>query len=257
VALIPQQAVTPLVFFVGAMISKDALQAVAPRHYPAAIFGLLPVIANWAEGAGLKYTGSAQYFGYQAISQGSLLLSVVVTTLTMHLTDRKYVAAGLTCVSATVLAAVGLMHQAQAGFDAFSTPSSGFCVVEPISVSTSKADTNTEFTAECPAGFLLCSSGVMCGPEHSLQWRFCVGWLLVAVMCACMHICQNWLADENALKVKQPICDCDDKEPAESVQAHLDNHNPSADAHKPSWPSLASAPLAVSRTADLVPSVDA
>jgi hypothetical protein len=47
-AIVPIQAVAPIILFVGLSIGADAISAVPFRHVAPVVFGLLPGIGNWA-----------------------------------------------------------------------------------------------------------------------------------------------------------------------------------------------------------------
>lgn len=118
-------------------ICADTLSITPQRHYPAFLFGLMPVIADWAKGTIANgvidaYTNFLQnhtdfnrnisshisafsYRGLVNFSGGSLLECIFVTTIFMYMIDRKFIRAIFWCLLGSIFALFGLINSSMVG----------------------------------------------------------------------------------------------------------------------------------------------
>ena len=130
--LVPIEAGMAIVLWIGIVIVAQAFAATPREHAPAVAVGLLPGIAAWGAlmlKAGLRAAGAgtpARPFsdsllavlgqsdvaahGVFALEQGFLLTSMVWSTITVEVIERRFVRASLWALAGSVLSLVGLAH---------------------------------------------------------------------------------------------------------------------------------------------------
>jgi AGZA family xanthine/uracil permease-like MFS transporter len=145
-AVIPKEAGAAILLFVGLIISAQAFQVTPKHHYPAVALGLVPHIAAWGIGITQNIASAAQttiqqigfeairtaglnYEGLMTLGSGSLLSSMMITTITILMIDRKFkMAAGWALVSSG-LTFFGFMHAEQVGLGAATWPALGYLLM--------------------------------------------------------------------------------------------------------------------------------
>ena len=130
--LVPIEAGMAIVLWIGIVMVAQAFSATPREHAPAVAIGLLPGIAAWgalmlkaglrAGGLGtptrpfsdalLATLGQADIAanGVFALEQGFLLTSMVWSTITVEIIERRFVRAALWALAASLLSLVGLLH---------------------------------------------------------------------------------------------------------------------------------------------------
>jgi AGZA family xanthine/uracil permease-like MFS transporter len=187
--IVPKQAVSPLIFFVGIMICQEALAAAPVRQYPAVVFGLFPAVLDWALLGGLSLSGIGNdgYWGFVSLSKADLLLALVSTSITCYLIDRNYLPAAGWAVGAALLSAFGVLHQDVLSVESFAENSNLYCLSPRL-----KDDT-------CETGFSECinfvafgaNEGKGCSPNSTQQWKFMTAYLMVGAMSVLMFLAQR------------------------------------------------------------------
>lgn len=126
-ALIPIEAGAPIVLWIGMIIFVQAFDVVEKAHYPAVIMGLIPSIGALAwlilssafTVAGTNYTQIADWSsfayahraaGFIALERGFILSSMLWSTLTVFIIQRRFRGAALTALVLGVFAWVGIVH---------------------------------------------------------------------------------------------------------------------------------------------------
>ena len=126
-AVIPIQALVPILLFIGLVIGAQAFQTTPARHAPAIVLALLPNIASWAQGqidnalatAGTSAAtvGSAAlagngviYDGMAILGSGAVLAGLLLGAIAVFVIDRQYSRAIVFALIAMVLSAIGLIH---------------------------------------------------------------------------------------------------------------------------------------------------
>ena len=126
-AVIPIQALVPILLFIGLVIGAQAFQTTPARHAPAVILALLPNIASWAQGqidnslatAGTnaatvgfdKLSGNGViYDGMAILGSGAVLAGLLLGAIAVFVIDKQYSRAIVFSLIGAVLAAVGLIH---------------------------------------------------------------------------------------------------------------------------------------------------
>ncbi|OYW53143.1 MAG: permease [Hyphomicrobium sp. 32-62-53] len=124
---IPLEAGMAIVLWIGIVMTAQAFEATPRQHAPAVVLGLLPGLGAWGAlmvkdglrvgGAPFspdvveKFRASGTYVdGVFALEQGFIFTAMILSAVTVHLIDRKFVTAGLWCLLAAVLSLMGLMH---------------------------------------------------------------------------------------------------------------------------------------------------
>ena len=126
-AVIPIQALVPILLFIGLVIGAQAFQTTPARHAPAVVLALLPNIASWAQGqidnslatAGTnaatvgfdKLAGNGViYDGMAILGSGAVLAGLLLGAIAVFVIDKQYSRAIVFALIGAVLAAVGLIH---------------------------------------------------------------------------------------------------------------------------------------------------
>jgi AGZA family xanthine/uracil permease-like MFS transporter len=132
---VPIDAGMAIVLWIGIVIAAQAFQATPRNHAPAVVIGLLPGIAAWVStlmsatlraGAtslavapkypfdklepALEANSGTFLTGVLALEQGAIFTATILAAMTVALIERKHVQAGLWCVVAALLSAIGFMH---------------------------------------------------------------------------------------------------------------------------------------------------
>jgi len=135
----------PIVFFVGLQVNEEALNFMPSRQYAAYIIGIFPAIFDWvvtiadrsamASDDGTYNTNSPStqgWFGLLAWKNGSLLVSLLWTSMLVMVLDRKWFRAGLWALVASIFAVFGIIHSFEAGFKSFTSPAWQDCPSEDL-----------------------------------------------------------------------------------------------------------------------------
>ena len=126
-AVIPIQALVPILLFIGLVIGAQAFQTTPARHAPAIVLALLPNIASWAQGqidnslatAGTSATqvgfdklatNGVIYDGMAILGAGAVLAGLLLGAIAVFVIDKQYSRAIVFSLIAAVLAGIGLIH---------------------------------------------------------------------------------------------------------------------------------------------------
>lgn len=126
-----------LQIFIGLFICAETLSITPPRHYPAFLIGIMPVIVDWTRGTIINGVVAAysnftvpnvdftrnvtavitgfSYHGLNNFAGGSLLQCIFVTALMMYMIDRKFLHALIWSLLASLLSFFGLIHASTVG----------------------------------------------------------------------------------------------------------------------------------------------
>ncbi|CAF1427224.1 unnamed protein product [Adineta steineri] len=138
VSIIAIVSVNPIIIFIGLVICADTLSITPRRHYPAFLFGLMPIIADWTQGTIISgvndayknfiqnhtdfnqnvssYITGFSYHGLLNFSGGSLLQCIFLTAIFMYIIDRKFLRAMFWSLLAALFALFGLINASSVGF---------------------------------------------------------------------------------------------------------------------------------------------
>jgi adenine/guanine/hypoxanthine permease len=125
--LIPVEAGMAIVLWIGIMMAAQSFEATPRHHAPAVVLGLLPGLGAWGvlmakDGlrAGhaafspeivAKMTDGGNYIGGGfALEQGFIFTAMILSAVTVHLIEKRFVSAAVWCLAAAALSGVGLMH---------------------------------------------------------------------------------------------------------------------------------------------------
>lgn len=144
VQIIPSVAILPILVFIGINITEQAFVEVDRKYIPAVIFSLLPWIASWGKNlidstlisVGISdvskkiqealLVNDISYGGYLSLAQGTILISIIWSTLIVFIIDNQFVKAAITCTIGAVLTFVGFIHAPKIGFNADFSTFSGY-----------------------------------------------------------------------------------------------------------------------------------
>jgi adenine/guanine/hypoxanthine permease len=130
---VPIDAAMAIVLWIGIVIAAQAFQATPSAHAPAVVVGLLPSIAGWGayvaktglHAAGVGVPGGPPFSadligafersdiwldGALRLEQGFILSSMILAAATVAVIEQRFRQAGLWCMVAATLSALGLMH---------------------------------------------------------------------------------------------------------------------------------------------------
>ncbi|MDX2288034.1 MAG: hypothetical protein NW217_04355 [Hyphomicrobiaceae bacterium] len=124
---VPIEAGMAIVLWIGIIMAAQAFEATPRHHAPAVVMGLLPGLGAWGvlmAKEGLRAGGTAfspeleakmaaagNYIaGGFALEQGFIFTAMILSAVTVHLIERRFVAAAVWSIAAAGLSAVGLMH---------------------------------------------------------------------------------------------------------------------------------------------------
>jgi AGZA family xanthine/uracil permease-like MFS transporter len=125
VSVVPLQPSMAILMWVGLAMTAQAFTDVPPRHAIAVVLGLLPMLAQWGLGilkdtaaaAGVpawslvgKFGDDLAVRGLIGLSQGSLVSSMLLTAVLVHIIDKRFDKAAVWALVASALSAVGLIH---------------------------------------------------------------------------------------------------------------------------------------------------
>jgi len=125
-AVIPIQALYPILLFIGLVIGAQAFQTTPARHAPAIVLAIVPNIALWAQGlvddalqaahssaaqVGYLNNGSTDlYHGMMLLGAGATLAGLVLGAMAVFIIDRQFNRAIIYSLIGALLALVGLIN---------------------------------------------------------------------------------------------------------------------------------------------------
>jgi AGZA family xanthine/uracil permease-like MFS transporter len=129
-AVIPIQALVPILLFIGLVIGAQAFTTTPARHAPAIVLAMLPNIASWAQGQidgalGAAGTSAAEvtsgalngagvvYDGMVLFGGGAVVAGLVLGAIAVFVIDREYTRAIVYTVIGAILAVTGFIHATQ------------------------------------------------------------------------------------------------------------------------------------------------
>jgi adenine/guanine/hypoxanthine permease len=132
-AIIPFQAVMPVLVFVGFSMSVQTFSETNKHHVGAIMIAFIPLIAQYVE-TGVNATLTAVgtdlvTVGYEAfgvasfpirgivsLSQGAFLSSLLLAAWMVNVVERKWLISSIYAMSLSLCAAIGLIHSPQVGW---------------------------------------------------------------------------------------------------------------------------------------------
>ena len=130
---IPADAGLAIIIWIGLIITVQSFEVTPPRHWPAVVLGIVPVILAWATfftknalrtaGFGTTpgmeltpklldafHSGGTYIEGGFAIEQGTFYCALMLAAITVFVIERRLVTAALWSLASSLLCLVGLMH---------------------------------------------------------------------------------------------------------------------------------------------------
>jgi AGZA family xanthine/uracil permease-like MFS transporter len=139
-SIVNQPTIGPIVFFVGLQVNEEALNFMPSRQYAAYIIGLFPSIFDWLVNVSarspiiddtfsydISSAGSPAWMGVLNWKNGSLLVSLLWTSMLVNVIDRQWLSAAIWAIISSLFAVFGIIHSFGAGFKNFDTPSWQYC----------------------------------------------------------------------------------------------------------------------------------
>ncbi|UJR30783.1 hypothetical protein I4U23_018303 [Adineta vaga] len=137
ISIIAIVSINPIVIFIGLIICADTLSITPQRHYPAFLFGIMSIVADWAHGTIINgvtaaystftisnvqfspnITSAISSFSYRGLinfAGGSQLQCIFITAIMMYMTDRKFIHAAVWSFLAGIFAFFGLINSSNVG----------------------------------------------------------------------------------------------------------------------------------------------
>ena len=129
-AVIPIQALVPILLFIGLVIGAQAFTTTPARHAPAIVLAMLPNVASWAQtqidgalgaagtsagavGAGALNDNGVVYDGLVIFGGGAVVAGLVLGAIAVFIIDREYSRAIVYSVVGAILAFLGFIHATQ------------------------------------------------------------------------------------------------------------------------------------------------
>ncbi len=126
-ALIPIQALVPILLFIGLAIGAQAFQATPARHAPAVVLAMLPNVAAWGRslvdgalgasgtsaedvGFGSLNDGGVVYQGMELLGSGAVLAGLILGAIAVFVIDRAFDRAIVSALIGAGLSVLGLIH---------------------------------------------------------------------------------------------------------------------------------------------------
>jgi AGZA family xanthine/uracil permease-like MFS transporter len=128
---VPVQAGIAIFIWIGLIITIQAFEATPPRHWPAVIMGMIPVLISWVTfsiKSGIRIAGTGPDFSFSpavldrfhaagtfidggfAVEQGAFFAALILSAATVMIVERRLMAAAGWLVAAAGLSLLGLMH---------------------------------------------------------------------------------------------------------------------------------------------------
>lgn len=152
-AVIPLVAMLPILMYIGMIIGTQAFSTAKPRHMPAVVLAFLPYIGSFltskisssvnAVNEALAAAGSelsvalggvtsgntvgvafstlsgngVPFEGWQRLSQGDIIIAMILSTIVYFIIDRHYTKAAVYCGIGAVLSFFGIIHSGSFGIN--------------------------------------------------------------------------------------------------------------------------------------------
>jgi AGZA family xanthine/uracil permease-like MFS transporter len=146
---VPKESASAILLFVGLVITAQAFEVTAPKHFPAVALGLVPHLAAWgtgildtlatAAGTSVQAIGAdaiqragLSYAGLRTLGQGSLVTSMMLCAMTITLIDRRLNTAAGWAGAAAALSWLGLMHADRVGWGAAPAAALGYALMAVV-----------------------------------------------------------------------------------------------------------------------------
>ena len=139
-SIVNQPTIGPIVFYVGLQVNEEALNFMPNRQYSAYIIGLFPSIFDWLVNVSarspliddtfsydISSAGSPAWMGILNWKNGSLLVSLLWTSMLVNVIDRQWISAAIWAVISSLFAVFGIIHSFSAGFSNFDSASWQYC----------------------------------------------------------------------------------------------------------------------------------
>ena len=150
-AVIPLVAMLPILMYIGMIIGTQAFSTAKPRHMPAVVLAFLPYIGSFltskisssinavnealaAAGSGLSValggvtsgntvgvafstlsSNGVPFEGWQRLSQGDIIIAMILSTIVYFIIDRHYTKAAVYCGIGAALSFFGIIHSGSFG----------------------------------------------------------------------------------------------------------------------------------------------
>ena len=137
-AIIPEPAILPILVFIGLSIAEQAVTEIPKKHAIAVFIAIFPWIAEWASSLvnstinavllanqisnsntdliiqNLLNSGIS-YKGLSLLGSGSILISIIWSSLVVFIIDKNFKNAILTTIIASILSYFGIIHSSKLG----------------------------------------------------------------------------------------------------------------------------------------------
>lgn len=128
--IIPVLAVVPFLMFIALKSVEQSFQVVESRLYPAMGIGIIISVNDLLVSKSEKIlSGSFDYLGHFYLAKGSIFISLLYSSITYFIIEKKYFQVGITSLMASFLALTGLIHSTKLGFFLSSQFTLGYFII--------------------------------------------------------------------------------------------------------------------------------
>jgi len=144
--LIPIVAILPILLYIGLIIGSQAFSSTKSKYAPAVVLGLIPWLANWGKnivdtaltsagtnaaevGYGALSSGGLEYEGMAILGAGAIIVSMIWSSITVLIIDRKLVKAAGVALTASIISFFGIIHAESVGIAANLDISAAYLII--------------------------------------------------------------------------------------------------------------------------------
>ncbi|MGL5050771.1 MAG: hypothetical protein ACRC6A_08405 [Fusobacteriaceae bacterium] len=114
--IIPVLAVVPFLMFIALKSVEQSFEVVESKFYPAMVIGIIISVNDLLVSKSEKLLkGSFDYLGHFYLAKGSIFISLLYSSITYFIIEKKYFQVGITSFIGCGLSLVGLIHSNKLG----------------------------------------------------------------------------------------------------------------------------------------------
>ncbi|MFV0452394.1 MAG: gamma-glutamylcyclotransferase, partial [Propioniciclava sp.] len=186
-AVIPMQALVPILLFIGLVIGAQAFSSSPTRYAPAIVLAMIPSIAEWAAGlientlatagssvaeAGMDQLSAngVLYEGLKLLGSGGVLMGILLGAIAVFIIDRRLVAATISAVVMAGLSAFGFINAPEIHWPSALEPVTlGYLLLAVVLGGFAWAEARSGGAPDIDSGLLFVSGSLLPGgTEHEL-----------------------------------------------------------------------------------------
>ncbi|WP_059103635.1 hypothetical protein [Shouchella shacheensis] len=127
-ALIPMQAIAPVLVFVGMSMIASTFANNEKKYYPAIVLAMVPYLANYMM-TNLNTEAGEVSAGIVPLGEGAMFTAILLGAMTVCLIDKNFFRASMFALIAAFLSFTGFMHASSLAFNAAPDFTVGYVIV--------------------------------------------------------------------------------------------------------------------------------